>query len=103
MPENMCTKVYMFYLHLTKTSFLIYLHRLKKNPLQLKKKKKLIRLSRKVSEQQEFNTQSDNRLVYKAILQLDMLRFECALFPLLLAPLIDVSLLAVCCNSVLWL
>lgn len=71
---------------------------LKRDPFQLKKK---IHLSLKVNKQQAFNTQSDNRLVYKAILQLDMLRFECALFPLLLAPLVDVSLLVVCCNLVL--
>lgn len=90
----------MFYLYLTKTSFLIYLHSVKINPFP---RRKLIHLSFQENKQWEFNTQPDNRLVYKAILQLEMLRFECALFPLLPAPLVDTSVLAACCNLILWL
>lgn len=92
----------MFYLYLSSTSFLSYLQSVKKThafPILIKK----VCLLLKENKQQEFNTQSDNRLVYKAILQLEMLRFECALFPLLPSPLVDTSVLVTCCNLILWL
>lgn len=81
---------------------IIYLHRVKtkQNTFPITQ---LSHLSLKENKQREFNTQSDNRLVCKAILQLEMLRFRCALFLLLPAPLVYKSILASCCNLILWL